>query len=126
MRGKLRAACRCEWFERKIRSGADATAFRCLCGDEQQILGSISRRTGGSDESEGSLTLESGVLSRRPSPDAVLQGAINAGLEVLAQGLALELSPVRVNTVSPGMIVTPLWDGIPENKRQAMFEAQNS
>lgn len=74
-------------------------------------------------ESEGSLTLVSGVLSRRPSPDAVLQGAINAGLEVLAQGLALELSPVRVNTVSPGMIVTPLWDGIPEDKRRAMFEA---
>ncbi len=74
-------------------------------------------------ETEGSLTLVSGVLSRRPSADAVLQGAINAALEVLAQGLALELAPVRVNTVSPGMIVTPLWDGIPENKRHAMFEA---
>jgi NAD(P)-dependent dehydrogenase (short-subunit alcohol dehydrogenase family) len=70
-------------------------------------------------EPEGSLTLVSGVLSRRPSPEAVLQGAINAGLEALAQGLALELSPVRVNTVSPGMIVTPLWDGIPEDKRRA-------
>jgi NAD(P)-dependent dehydrogenase (short-subunit alcohol dehydrogenase family) len=74
-------------------------------------------------EPEGSLTLVSGVLSTRPSPDAVLQGAINAALEVLAKGLALELAPVRVNTVSPGMIVTPLWDGIPEEKRRAMFEA---
>jgi NAD(P)-dependent dehydrogenase (short-subunit alcohol dehydrogenase family) len=74
-------------------------------------------------EPKGSLTLVSGVLSTRPSPDAVLQGAINAALEVLAQGLALELAPVRVNTVSPGMIVTPLWDGIPEEKRRAMFEA---
>jgi NAD(P)-dependent dehydrogenase (short-subunit alcohol dehydrogenase family) len=74
-------------------------------------------------EPEGSLTFVSGVLSRRPSPDAVLQGAINAGLEVLANGLALELSPVRVNTVSPGMIVTPLWDGLPEDKRRAMFDA---
>jgi NAD(P)-dependent dehydrogenase (short-subunit alcohol dehydrogenase family) len=74
-------------------------------------------------EAEGSLTLVSGLLSRRPSADAVLQGAINAALEVLAQGLALELAPVRVNTVSPGMIVTPLWDGIPEDKRRAMFEA---
>ena len=74
-------------------------------------------------EPEGSLTLVSGALSRRPSPDAVLQGAINAGLEVLAQGLALELSPVRVNTVCPGTIVTPLWDSMPEDKRRAMFEA---
>jgi NAD(P)-dependent dehydrogenase (short-subunit alcohol dehydrogenase family) len=74
-------------------------------------------------EPEGSLTFVSGLLSRRPSPDAVLQGAINAALEALAQGLALELAPVRVNTVSPGIIVTPLWDAIPEDKRRAMFEA---
>jgi NAD(P)-dependent dehydrogenase (short-subunit alcohol dehydrogenase family) len=74
-------------------------------------------------EPEGSLTFVSGLLSRKPSPDAVLQGAINAALEALAQGLALELAPVRVNTVSPGIIVTPLWDAIPEDKRRAMFEA---
>jgi NAD(P)-dependent dehydrogenase (short-subunit alcohol dehydrogenase family) len=39
----------------------------------------------------GSLTQVSGVLSVRPSESAVLQGAINAALEALARGLALEL-----------------------------------
>ena len=57
----------------------------------------------------GSLTFVSGFLSVRPSSSSVLQGAINAALEALARGLALELSPVRVNTVSPGLIATPLW-----------------
>jgi NAD(P)-dependent dehydrogenase (short-subunit alcohol dehydrogenase family) len=71
----------------------------------------------------GTLTFISGYLSVRPSPTSVLQGAINAALEALARGLALELAPVRVNAVSPGMIDTPLWDRIPEEKRKAMYEA---
>ena len=70
----------------------------------------------------GSLTLVSGVLGRRPSAASVLQGAINAALEGLARGLALELAPVRVNVVSPGLIDTPLHDRLPADKRQAMFE----
>jgi NAD(P)-dependent dehydrogenase (short-subunit alcohol dehydrogenase family) len=71
----------------------------------------------------GSLTLVSGFLSERPSASAVLQGAINAALEALARGLALELAPVRVNAVSPGLIETPLWNDLPEDKRKAMFES---
>ena len=71
----------------------------------------------------GSLTLVSGFLSERPSATAVLQGAINAALEALARGLALELTPVRVNAVSPGMIETPIWDDLPREKRREMFES---
>ncbi len=70
----------------------------------------------------GSLTLVSGFLSVRPSKTSVLQGAINAALEALARGLALELSPVRVNTVSPGLIATPLWSKLTEDDRQNMYE----
>lgn len=69
----------------------------------------------------GSLTFVSGFLSVRPSAGAVLQGAINAALEALTRGLALELAPVRVNAVSPGLIATPLWSGMPAEKRDAMF-----
>jgi NAD(P)-dependent dehydrogenase (short-subunit alcohol dehydrogenase family) len=47
--------------------------------------------------------------------------AINAALEALARGLALELAPVRVNAVSPGLIDTPLWAGMADDKREAMF-----
>jgi NAD(P)-dependent dehydrogenase (short-subunit alcohol dehydrogenase family) len=68
-----------------------------------------------------SLTFISGFLAVRPSKNSVLQGAINAAIESLARGLALELSPVRVNTVSPGMIVTPLWNKMPEADRQLAF-----
>ena len=65
----------------------------------------------------GSLTFVSGVYSVRPSATAVLQGAINAALEALARGLALELAPaVRVNAVSPSTTETPLWDRLGAGK----------
>lgn len=69
----------------------------------------------------GSITLVSGFLSVRPSGRAVLQGAINAALEALGRGLALERAPIRVNTVSPGVIDTPLWNGMAAADREAMF-----
>jgi NAD(P)-dependent dehydrogenase (short-subunit alcohol dehydrogenase family) len=73
----------------------------------------------------GSLTLISGFLSERPSASCVLQGAINAALEALARGLALELAPVRVNAVSPGLIETiSLGDSLPDERRKAMFESE--
>jgi len=69
----------------------------------------------------GTLTFISGFMSERPQAAAPLQGAINAALESLARGLALELAPTRVNTVSPGLIETPLWSRMPEKDRAAMY-----
>ncbi|MBQ0215712.1 SDR family oxidoreductase [Alcaligenes faecalis] len=69
----------------------------------------------------GSITFVSGVLSKRPSPNSVLQGAINSALEALARGLALERAPIRVNTVSPGLIDTPLHNRMSAEARQALY-----
>lgn len=69
----------------------------------------------------GSLTFVSGYLANRPNQAAVLQGAINAGIEGLARGLALERAPVRVNTVSPGLVDTPLWGAMADADRSEMF-----
>ncbi|MBB3952934.1 SDR family oxidoreductase [Aureimonas jatrophae] len=70
----------------------------------------------------GSLTFITGYLADRPSAASVTQGAINAALDGLARGLALELSPIRVNTVSPGLIDTPLWSKLSNDAREAAFE----
>jgi len=70
----------------------------------------------------GSLTFVSGVYAQRPAAGAVLQGAVNAAVESLARGLALELAPaVRVNTVSPSTTATPLWDRLGAEGRAARF-----
>jgi len=71
----------------------------------------------------GSFVFVSGFLSRRPKPNMVLVGAINAALETLAQGLALEMAPVRFNVVSPGIIDTPTRAAMPAEARKAMLES---
>ncbi|MNG66956.1 3-oxoacyl-[acyl-carrier-protein] reductase FabG [compost metagenome] len=53
---------------------------------------------------EGSLTFVSGILAARPTKTTALIGAINAALESLTKGLALEKAPIRVNVVSPGIL----------------------
>jgi NAD(P)-dependent dehydrogenase (short-subunit alcohol dehydrogenase family) len=69
----------------------------------------------------GSLTLVSGFLSMRARPNSVIVGAANGALESLARGLALELAPVRVNAVSPGIIDTPIRAAMPEAARLEML-----
>ncbi len=69
----------------------------------------------------GSLTLVTGYLSLRPRPGAAIVGAVNGALESLTRGLALELSPVRVNAVSPGTIDTPIRASMPETARRDML-----
>ncbi|CAN5307222.1 SDR family oxidoreductase [soil metagenome] len=69
----------------------------------------------------GSITLTSGSAAETPSFGALpvaLCGAMNA----LTTALAVELAPIRVNAVSPGVIRTPLWDAMPEADRQAMYD----
>jgi NAD(P)-dependent dehydrogenase (short-subunit alcohol dehydrogenase family) len=69
----------------------------------------------------GSLTLVSGFLSVRPRPNSAIVGAANGALESLARSLALELAPVRVNAVSPGIIDTPIRAAMPEEARKDML-----
>jgi NAD(P)-dependent dehydrogenase (short-subunit alcohol dehydrogenase family) len=69
----------------------------------------------------GSLTLVSGFLSIRPRPNSAIVGAANGAIESLARSLALELAPVRVNAVSPGIIDTPIRAAMPEAARRDML-----
>src|SRR6202162_4654934 len=69
----------------------------------------------------GSLTLVSGFLSIRPRPAAAIVGAANGALESLARSLALELAPVRVNCVSPGIIDPPIRASMREAARRDML-----
>jgi NAD(P)-dependent dehydrogenase (short-subunit alcohol dehydrogenase family) len=57
---------------------------------------------------QGSITFTSGGLSSRPRLGAAMFTASLAAVEALAPALALELAPIRVNAVTPGLIDTPL------------------
>lgn len=70
----------------------------------------------------GSVTFFCGVAGQKPFMNFAAGSAINAAIEGLTRALALELSPLRVNAISPGTVVTPVWDGLPEKERLAEFE----
>jgi NAD(P)-dependent dehydrogenase (short-subunit alcohol dehydrogenase family) len=69
----------------------------------------------------GSITLTSGTAADQPGFGAMpvsICGAMNA----LTKALAVELAPIRVNAVAPGVVRTPLWDSFSDADRQAMYE----
>ena len=73
---------------------------------------------------DGSMTLTSGLLAHRPSKGQAMSSALMGGVEHLARGLAVDLSPIRVNAVTPGFIDTEAWAGMPEDTKGAMTRRQ--
>jgi len=70
----------------------------------------------------GSITFFAGIWSQRPAPKASAAAAINSAIEGLGRALALELAPIRLNTISPGMVAPPLYGVMAPEKREAMFK----
>lgn len=71
----------------------------------------------------GSITLFSGLAAYKPAPGASIIAALNAGLEGLAKTLALELAPIRVNVISPGIVDTPVWSGMGDSERAKLYDS---
>ncbi len=69
----------------------------------------------------GSITLTNGIVAIRPWKGWALTSAIAGAVESLTRGLALDLAPVRVNAVCAGMVKTPLWSGMTDEQREAMY-----
>lgn len=70
----------------------------------------------------GSLTYITGQFARRPMPGIVMGAAVNAAIDAIGRGLAVELAPTRVNMISPGIIDTPLHARMPDEMRENMMK----
>ncbi|MBD3920336.1 SDR family oxidoreductase [Paenibacillus sp. PR3] len=69
----------------------------------------------------GSITFITAISARSVSPGTSGLAAINAALEAMVPNLALELAPLRVNAVSPGVVNTAWWNWLPAEQREAAF-----
>lgn len=69
----------------------------------------------------GSVVFTSGIAGQRPRLGWSVAASICAAMEGLTRALAVELAPVRVNIVSPGLVRTPLWAGMQEAEREALY-----
>ncbi|RJL25104.1 SDR family oxidoreductase [Bailinhaonella thermotolerans] len=70
---------------------------------------------------DGSITLISAISARNDMPGTAGLAAVNGAIESMVKPLAAELAPIRVNAVSPGLIDTAWWSGMPEDARREWF-----
>ncbi len=69
----------------------------------------------------GSITFLSAGSARASIPGTAGLAAVNGAVEALVKPLAVELAPIRVNAVSPGLVDTPWWSAMPAETRAAYF-----
>ncbi|WP_213779778.1 SDR family oxidoreductase [Caballeronia sp. dw_276] len=70
----------------------------------------------------GSIVLTTGIAALRPQSGWAFGASVCGAMDALTRALAVELAPLRVNAVSPGLIATNLWQNMSEAERAAMYE----
>ena len=68
----------------------------------------------------GSITFMSGTTARRPLRGAAVATASCGAVEAFARSLAIDLAPIRVNTLQPGYVDTPMLDELLGEARVAI------
>ena len=69
----------------------------------------------------GSIVFISGFSAWKPVPGTALIAAVDGALAAFCRSLAVELAPIRVNVMAPGVVETLMWQSVPEQQRQAFF-----
>lgn len=71
-----------------------------------------------------SITFAGGSVADRPIPGWSLVNSFATALQGVVRGLAVDLKPVRVNLVQPGLVDTNLWanSGIGEEAKQQFLK----
>jgi NAD(P)-dependent dehydrogenase (short-subunit alcohol dehydrogenase family) len=72
----------------------------------------------------GTISLTSGTAGLRPFKGWSMAASICTAMEGLTRTLAVDLAPIRVNVVIPGVIDTNLWSGIPQAARQEFLSGE--
>jgi NAD(P)-dependent dehydrogenase (short-subunit alcohol dehydrogenase family) len=70
---------------------------------------------------DGSVTMITAASARTAFAGTAGIAAANGALETMVAPLAVELAPLRVNAVSPGVIDTHWWNAMPEDQRRDYF-----
>lgn len=71
----------------------------------------------------GSITFVTGCAVLRPPRHAAMVVAAFAAVEALSRALALELGPLRVNTIRPGYTDSEMWSGLAPADRDRLRQS---
>jgi NAD(P)-dependent dehydrogenase (short-subunit alcohol dehydrogenase family) len=84
----------------------------------------VARAAGQKIAMKGSITFISGASALKPPREGMsVLAAVNAAIITFAKALALELAPVRVNVVTPGVVDTGVRDGEQRLRTKAWAES---
>jgi NAD(P)-dependent dehydrogenase (short-subunit alcohol dehydrogenase family) len=72
---------------------------------------------------QGSIVLTTGIAGQRPQKGWVMAASVCGTIEALTRALAVELAPIRVNAVSPGVVRTNLWQNMDAAEREHLYES---
>ncbi|MEV6171870.1 SDR family oxidoreductase [Streptomyces sp. NPDC051954] len=81
----------------------------------------LAKHVGPRIRKSGSFTLFSGVAATKIAAGTLAVAITNGAADVLARSLALEMAPIRVNAISPGVIDTGAWDALGEEGKAHYF-----
>jgi NAD(P)-dependent dehydrogenase (short-subunit alcohol dehydrogenase family) len=112
-----------------ITGGKGAGAFRELKledlrqGFELKTLAQlrVAQAAAGHVRAGGSITFVTAASARSILPGTAGVAAVNGAIEAAIPILALELAPIRVNAVSPGIIDTAWWSAVPDKTKEKLF-----
>jgi NAD(P)-dependent dehydrogenase (short-subunit alcohol dehydrogenase family) len=96
----------------------DSTAARAFVHGKLFGSWACARHAASRMRAGGSITFLTGCASIRPRPGLSIVTATFAALEALSQALALELGPLRVNTIRPGLIDSEMWAFLDDAARE--------
>lgn len=81
----------------------------------------LAKHFAGRMSEHGSIVIFAGVASAKIAVGTMGVAITNGAAEVLTRSLALELAPIRVNAISPGVIDTGAWDAFGEQGKADYF-----
>ncbi|MCR6490377.1 SDR family oxidoreductase [Amycolatopsis sp. OK19-0408] len=64
----------------------------------------------------GAIALFSGIAAWRPTRERAVMATTNGAVAFLAEALAVELAPIRVVAISPGIVDSGAWDRLGDAK----------
>lgn len=113
-----------------IATGGGAGPFRTLDLDvlRRAIAGKVLAGLGALQallpvlRSDGSVTFVTAASARAALPGTVGLAALNGALDAAVPPLAVELAPLRVNAVAPGVTLTPIFERWPRAERERFLE----
>jgi NAD(P)-dependent dehydrogenase (short-subunit alcohol dehydrogenase family) len=70
----------------------------------------------------GSIVLTTGIAGQRPHKGWVVGASVCGTVEAMTRALAVELAPIRVNAVSPGVVRTNLWQNMSAEARENLYD----